>query len=284
MLGDGRGRDPDRLLELAHAHRGLTEQLEDADSEGMGERLEELRLELAEPVGIVGADVAGHRPGQNSPSPPSAQYPVSFNTRYFNTRYRATICTRRYSTQVTSARLTALQGFTTSATSHSGPPWAFAVNETATCDDIEVTLLAFVVVDELIRISGLARIGRRIDVGLAGVPDLAVSSPAGMPLPLRSAHLLPKGDEAAWVSWLFERPAQILGTYGARIERIDLGRRMRIGATPVRHQVAGPWLFAFALPTPGRRAIRHRAEARQDTTRHRRADPRLRVVGQGSEL
>ena len=45
-----------------------------------------------------------------------------------------------------------------------GIPWAAALNVTAECDEITVTLLTLDVVDDLLRLSGLLRVGRRPDV------------------------------------------------------------------------------------------------------------------------
>lgn len=153
---------------------------------------------------------------------------------------------------MSSPRLDTIARVATLATSRCGLPRAFALNETATCDDIEVTLLALIVVDEVVRVSGLVWIRRRVDVGLSNVPTLSVSTLAGSPLLAVGAHLLPYGPEAAWVSWLYQRPVQVLGAWEARIDRIDIAhRRGRWLPEPV----AGPWDFAFRVPT-SRRPLR----------------------------
>ena len=56
--------------------------------------------------------------------------------------------------------------------SNSGQARAFAINETDTCDALEVTILTLVVVDKIIRVSGLIRIRGRVNVALCNVPTL----------------------------------------------------------------------------------------------------------------
>jgi hypothetical protein len=129
-----------------------------------------------------------------------------------------------------------------------GLAWAFALNKTATCGDIEVSLLGLVVVDEILRVSALVRIRRRVDVGLSNVPTLSISTSDGATLLPTGAHLLPQGHEAVWVSWVYRRPPQLPGLYEARIDRLDLGNRR--GKRPPE-VVAGPWVFAFGLPMSG---------------------------------
>jgi hypothetical protein len=146
-------------------------------------------------------------------------------------------------------RLAAVPATVTAVTPGPGLPCAFALNETATCEDVEVTLLALVVVDDFARISGFVRIGGRLDVALSGVPTLAVSSVDGSLLRQVGAHLLPHGPKATWVSWLYERPAALFSRYEARIDRIDLGHW---GGRRPPNPVSGPWDFAFTLPTPTR--------------------------------
>jgi hypothetical protein len=146
-------------------------------------------------------------------------------------------------------RLAAVLPIATAATSRPGPPRAFVLNETATCEDVEVTLLALVVVDDLVRISGYVRIGRRLDIALSGVPTLAVSTVHGSLLRQVGVHLLPHGPKATWVSWLYERPVTLFSRYEARIDRIELGHW---GGRRPPDPVSGPWDFAFTLPTPAR--------------------------------
>jgi hypothetical protein len=96
--------------------------------------------------------------------------------------------------------------------------WAFAVNTTVDCSEIEITLLSFVVVGEFARISGLVRIRNRPDVRLASVPELSLTIVDGAPLTFLSAHVLPHGA-IAWVSWLYQRPPHVLNEYEGRIDR-----------------------------------------------------------------
>ena len=128
------------------------------------------------------------------------------------------------------------------------PPWAFALNQSASRAEVEVTLLTLVVVGELVRVSGLIRIGRRVDVVLAGVPALFMTTADGLPLAQASAHLLPLGPGNAWVSWVLQRPATVAVEYVARIERLELVHPR--GRWPAE-AVAGPWAFAFTLTAPG---------------------------------
>lgn len=132
--------------------------------------------------------------------------------------------------------------------SNSAQACAFAINETATCEALEVTLLTLVVVDKIVRVSGLIRIGGRVDVGLCNVPTLSLSTLDGAPLRLVGAHLLPQGPAAVWVSWVYQRPAHVFDTYEARIDRIDIANRR--GRHPPE-AVAGPWVFAFRMPMSG---------------------------------
>jgi len=132
--------------------------------------------------------------------------------------------------------------------SNSGQARAFTINETATCDALEVTLLTLVVVDKIIRVSGLIQIRGRVDVALCNVPTLSLSPLDGTPLRPVGSHLLPHGQAAVWVSWVYQRPAHIFDTYEARIDRIDVANRR--GRHPPE-AVAGPWVFAFRMPTSG---------------------------------
>src|SRR5487761_1935652 len=57
--------------------------------------------------------------------------------------------------------------------------WAFALNKSADCDDIEITLLSFVVVGEFVQVSGFVRIRSRPNVRLASVPELSLATADG---------------------------------------------------------------------------------------------------------
>ncbi len=129
--------------------------------------------------------------------------------------------------------------------------WAFAVNTTVDCCDIEITLFSFVVVGELARVTGLVRIRNRPDVRLASVPELALATVDGSPLAFLSAHVLPHGD-MAWVSWLYKRPPHVVNEYEGRIDRVNLDQHAR-GRDPRPHQPQhGAWVFRFRLPpSPG---------------------------------
>jgi hypothetical protein len=123
------------------------------------------------------------------------------------------------------------------------PPRAFAVNETARCEGIEITLCSFVIVEELARVTGLVRVQGRPDVRLGSIPALAVASPSGSALDPVAAHVMPHGG-MAWVSWLFRHPPDAAGEYEGRIDRVDID--YRAGGRPPVPQL-GPWLFRFRL-------------------------------------
>lgn len=124
-------------------------------------------------------------------------------------------------------------------------PWAFAVNQTARRDDIEITLFSFILVGEFTRLTGLVRAHTSQDVRLASVPALSISSRDGRPLVPVSAHVLPQG-QLAWVSWIFRGPPDGTVAYEARIERVDLD--YQIGKRPPA-SFSGPWVFRFELPS-----------------------------------
>lgn len=122
-------------------------------------------------------------------------------------------------------------------------PWAFTINQSARCDDIEITLLSFTLVEEFARLTGLVRLSAPTDVRLASVPALSITGPEGPQLVPVSAHVLPQGA-LAWVSWLFRGPAAGTLAYEARIERVDLA--YQIGKRPTQ-AFDGPWVFRFEL-------------------------------------
>jgi len=125
--------------------------------------------------------------------------------------------------------------------------WAFAVNSTVDFSDIEITLLSFVVVGKFARVTGLVRIRSRPNVRLASVPKLSLATADGSPLALLSAHVLPHGD-MAWVSWLYQRPPDVLTEYEGRIDRVDLDHHVG-GRVPRPHEPQhGAWVFRFRLP------------------------------------
>lgn len=129
--------------------------------------------------------------------------------------------------------------------------WAFAVNRSVDFNGIEITLLSFVVVGELARVTGLVRIRNRPNVRLASVPELSLATADGLPLAPLSAHVLPQGA-MAWVSWLYQRPPHVLNEYEGRINRVDLDHHVG-GRVPRPYQPQhGVWVFRFQLPpAPG---------------------------------
>lgn len=133
--------------------------------------------------------------------------------------------------------------------------WAFALNKSADCNDIEITLLSFVVVGEFARVMGLVRVRNRPNVRLASVPELSLATADGSPLVSLSAHVLPHGA-IAWVSWLFRRPPHVLTEYEGHITRVELDHHIG-GRVPRGYQPqSGAWTFRFQLlPAPGAAAM-----------------------------
>ncbi len=127
-----------------------------------------------------------------------------------------------------------------------GIPWAAALNATAECDEITVTLLALDVVDDLLRLTGLLRVGRRPDVRVATIPSLELALPDGTPLPMLDAHVMPRG-RIAWMSWTYERPAIVPRRLEGRISHIVMEFQ---GARSARIDVPGPWDFSLLVRPP----------------------------------
>ncbi len=134
----------------------------------------------------------------------------------------------------------------TRAPSIDSTPWAIALNESASTEDVEVTLLTLSVVDDIIRVSGLVRVIRRADVRLLSTPALTLAKRGGLPLTLVRAHALPDG-RLLWVSWTYERPADVRAEYEARIGNMDFAFRAGGAA---REAMPGPWVFTFRIPAP----------------------------------
>lgn len=132
----------------------------------------------------------------------------------------------------------------TRAPSVDSAPWAIALNESAATDDVEVTLLTLTVVDDILRVSGLLRVVRRADVRLLSTPALTLATRDGLPLTLVRAHALPDG-RLLWVSWTYERPADVRTEYEARIGNMDFA--LRAGGA-AREAMPGPWVFTFRIP------------------------------------
>jgi hypothetical protein len=123
-------------------------------------------------------------------------------------------------------------------------PWTFAVNETAASQDVQITLLSFAVVGDIVRVSGLVRVPNHRDVRLSAVPDLVICPLDGPPLVPVAAHVLPHG-RMTWVSWVYERPMHVLAPYEARIEQVGL--LYQVGGH-FQEKPHGPWVFRFRLP------------------------------------
>jgi hypothetical protein len=127
-----------------------------------------------------------------------------------------------------------------------GRPWASVLDATAEHEDVIVSLLTFVVVDDLMRITGVVRVRGRDDVRVVAIPALELSLPDGIALRLLDARVQPHG-RVSWVSWTYERPEVIPARVDARIERIELEHR--IGGS-ARAAVTGPWELSSQVRPP----------------------------------
>lgn len=127
-----------------------------------------------------------------------------------------------------------------------GRPWAAVLDATAEHEDIVVSLLTLVVVDDLMRLTGVLRVRGRDDVRVVAVPALEVTLPDGTALRLVDARVQPHG-RLSWVSWTYERPDVIPARLEARIERIELEHRIG-GSTRVA--VTGPWELSSQARPP----------------------------------
>lgn len=125
-------------------------------------------------------------------------------------------------------------------------PWAAALNTTAERDEVFITLLTLDVVDDLLRLTGLLRVGDRPDIRVATIPSLDVALPDGTPLPMLDAHVMPHG-RLAWISWTYQRPAAIPERLEGTISHIEFEYR---GGRPARIDVPGPWDFSILVRPP----------------------------------
>ena len=125
-------------------------------------------------------------------------------------------------------------------------PWAAALNTTAECDEISVTLLSLDVVDDLLRLTGLLRVGDRPDIRVATIPSLQVALPDGTSLPMLDAHVMPHG-RLAWISWTYQRPDADPEHLEGTISHIEFEYR---GGRPARIDVPGPWDFSILVRQP----------------------------------
>ena len=118
-------------------------------------------------------------------------------------------------------------------------PWASLVNQVAVLNGVEITLLSSVVIDDSFRVNGALRVTGDHEPILASVPAL-VLTPAGDPCSLRTlgARALPQ-PPIVWLAWMFELTGPEPRAFMARIEVLELGRRVGRKADIV----VGPWLF-----------------------------------------
>ncbi len=79
------------------------------------------------------------------------------------------------------------------------------------------------------------------------MPTLQVVRAADPPLVPLSSHALPHGT-MAWLSWLFERPTLVAGTYDATIDCLELASA-QTGRSVDRRD--GPWRFRFKVAEGG---------------------------------
>jgi hypothetical protein len=127
-----------------------------------------------------------------------------------------------------------------------GPPWATALNATDEHDEIAVTLLSLAMVDRLMRLTGVLRVGTRTGLRIATIPSLEVMLPDGTPVQLVDARMQPYGG-VSWVSWTFERLGIVPGRIAARIDHIELMHQVGGNA---RMEMSGPWAFSLAVHPP----------------------------------
>jgi hypothetical protein len=140
-------------------------------------------------------------------------------------------------------------------------PWATALNATAECGEISVTLLALDVVDDLLRLTGVLRVGDRPDIRVATIPSLEIAFPDGAPLSMVDARVIPHG-RLAWMSWTYERPAIVPECLEGRIGHIEF----EFGGTrPARIDVEGPWAFSLLVRPPALLEGAARREGRNGT-------------------
>jgi hypothetical protein len=118
-------------------------------------------------------------------------------------------------------------------------PWATLINQVAIVQDIEVTLLSYVVVDDAMRVHGAVRVTPDHEALLTTVPVLELTQ-ASEPSALHplGGRVLPRSP-IVWVVWMFELPGPEPSIIAARIDALAFGQR--VGARP--DVVHGPWLF-----------------------------------------
>lgn len=127
-----------------------------------------------------------------------------------------------------------------------GVTWTTALNATAECQDVSITLLALDVVDGLMRMSALLRVGDRPEMRVATIPTLEVALPDGTPLPMVDARVVPQG-RVSWMSWTYERPLSVPVGLEGRIANVVLEYH---GGRSPRIDIPGPWDFSVLVRPP----------------------------------
>jgi hypothetical protein len=123
-------------------------------------------------------------------------------------------------------------------------PWATPVNQSVVVDGVEITILAYVVADDILRLDGVVRMGGTHDPVLADVPVLELFRRGGVsPLPSMGARVFPV-PPLIWLAWLFRLASPEPPAISARIDQLVFGHR--VGSR--RDVVVGPWEFEFTPP------------------------------------
>jgi hypothetical protein len=134
-----------------------------------------------------------------------------------------------------------------------------AISVTSANEDVEATLLALAVVDDILSVWGLLRVAHRPEVRLSSIPALSLAVRDGVPLQPIGAHAKPQGG-LIWVTWTFQRPRHDATKLHGRIDHVDIEWR---GGRFVREDLQGPWEFTIQIA--GGRPGRHHAKLTRQT-------------------
>ncbi len=122
-------------------------------------------------------------------------------------------------------------------------PWSFPINQLGRAGSLELSLLSMSVVDSIIRVAAVACVRHRPDLRIERLPGLLLQPLDGAPLTAVSSHLLPHAG-AAWIEWLYVRPARLPLAYAAEVEQIEMAYRAGGRADAER---VGPLRFEFKI-------------------------------------
>jgi hypothetical protein len=113
------------------------------------------------------------------------------------------------------------------------------VNQAALVRGVEVTLLSYVIVDDVIRVHGAVRVSGSHEARLVSVPELQLMQVGSeSPMPTLGAHVLPR-PPIIWLVWTLGLPGEEPRALSARIGQLAFGYRTGSKADVVD----GPWLF-----------------------------------------